>query len=240
MNGVRALRWMALGAGVIGALVASSPAAAMTTNARDVTATRRFIAAETRFDRAELVRRVAITKATNAYLRRVKAGCAGDMPITLSTGGPAPQRKVYLDLVKEASFDLYAAGTRPVQHAELGLLRALRRVHFTRPRLAGLVSAIVLGNEPDTPNNLCADVKSAQAGHFATEPAGTARLLRRVAPQLSGGTSTQVPGGLEPYLITSADRAAYTTLQDLDKRYTAFINAFVLTETPRLVRVLTQ
>ena len=234
------MRWLTLGAGVIGALIVTSPAAAVTPNARDVTATRRFIAAETRFDRAELARRRAITQATNAYLRRIKAGCAGDMPITLSSGGPAPQRKVYLDLVKEASFDLYAAATRPVLPAEHALVHALRRVHFTRPLLAGLVSAIVLGNEPDTPNNLCADVKAGQAGHFATESAGTARLLRRVAPQLSGGTSTQVPAGLEPYLVTSADRSAYRTLRALDKRYTDFTNAFVLNETPRLVRVLTQ
>jgi hypothetical protein len=234
------MRWLLLGAGLIGALVVSAPAAAMAPKARDVTATRRFIAAETRFDRAELARGGAITKATNAYLRRVKAGCAGDMPVTLSTGGPPPQRKVYLDLVKEASFDLYAASTRPVQHAELGLLHALRRVHFTQPRLAGVVSEIVLGNEPATPNNLCADVKAAQAAHFAAEPAGTARLLRRVAPQLSGGTSTQLPGGLRPYLITSADQAAYKTLQALDKRYAAFTNTFVLTETVRLVSILTR
>lgn len=240
MSRAKALRWLLLGAGVSGALIVGGPAAAMAPNARDVTATRRFIAAETRFDRAELARRRVIAKATNAYLARVKAGCAGDMPITLFDGGPQPQRKVYRDLVKEASFDFYAAAARPIRNAERGLLHALRRVHFTQPRLSALVFEIILGNEPDTPNNLCADVKAAEAGHFAAEPAGTARLLRRVAPQLSGGSSTQVPAGLRPYLITSADRAAYTTLQALDKRYTAYINTFVLTETPRLLRILTR
>lgn len=240
MNGARGLKWWLLGAGVTGALIVSGPAAAMAPSPRDVTATRRFIAAETRFDRAELGRRSAIAKATDAYLIRVTRGCAGDMPITLFNGGPQPQRKVYRDLVKEASFDFYAAATRPIRNAERRLLNALRRVHFTQRRLSALVFEIVLGNEPDTPNNLCTDVKAAQAGHFAAEPAGTARLLRRVAPQLSAGTSTQVPAGLRPYLITSADRAAYTTLQALDKRYTASINTFVLTETPRLLRILAQ
>ena len=183
MNGARALRWWLLGAGVIGALIVSGPAAAMAPNARDVTATRRFIAAETRFDRAELARRRAIAKATNAYLTRVKAGCAGDMPITLFNGGPQPQRKVYRDLVKEASFDFYAAATRPIRNAERGLLHALRRVHFTQPRLSALVFEIVLGNEPDTPNNLCADVKAAAGGAFRGRAGGNGALAQaRRAP----------------------------------------------------------
>ncbi len=231
------MKWGLLGAAAIGTLALSGPASAKTPSARDVTATRRFIAAESNFDRTELAHRGAIDRAAGRYLTRVKTACGGALAAAVSPSATPRQKKVFKDLTEEASFDFYAVATRPIDNAERKLEHALRRVNFSRLRLDAIVASIELGNRPATPGNVCADVKAAQAANFATEPPPTVRLLKRIS-ELSAGASTYVPSGLRPYLITPADRAAYETLRVLDKRQTAFTNNFTLTQVGHLFRVL--
>src|ERR1700727_2045920 len=129
---MRALKWLMLGAGGVGALIVSSSAAARAPNARDVTAARRLIAAETRFDRAFLAHRAAITSAGKRYAAMIKSRCAGSLPESVLVSGTPRQTGVFKDLVREAGFDLYLADTQSVASAERRFANALNRVHFTR------------------------------------------------------------------------------------------------------------
>jgi hypothetical protein len=232
------MRWALLGFVVIAALALSGPASAKTPNARDVTATRRFVAAESRFDRTELAQRGAITSAAEHYVKVVKARCGGDLAVAASGSLTRRAQKVVKALTEEVGFDLYAVSTRSILPAEHQLERALRRVNFTQPRLDAIVASIELGNRPAAPgDDACADIKAARTADFAAEPAGTVRLLKRVS-DLSAGASTYVPRGLKPYLITPADRAAFKTLRVLDKRQTTFTDNFTLNQVGRLFSVL--
>jgi hypothetical protein len=223
--------------GSASAAAAAAAAEARAPDPRDVTATRRFVAAETRFDRAELAHRAAITDAGRHYVKVVKAGCGGALA-TSRTGLLTPhEKKVVKALSEEASYDLLAVSTRPILPAERELERALRHVDFTQLRLKAIVASIEVGNRPATPGNACADITAAQATGFATEPPPTARLIKRLSA-LSAGSSTYVPRGLKPYLVTPADEAAYRTLQALDKRQTDFTDGFLLHVVGALVGAL--
>src|ERR1700753_626107 len=98
------MRWVGLGAGVVAALMVSAPAAATAPNARDVTAARRLIAAETHFDRAFLAHRAAITRAGKRYAAMIKSRCAGSLPESVRASGTPRQMGVIQDLVREAAF----------------------------------------------------------------------------------------------------------------------------------------
>src|ERR1700753_4248311 len=98
------MRWLVLGVGVIAALIVSSPAAAMAPNARDVTAARRLIAAETHFDRAFLAHRADITRAGKRYAAMIKSRCAGSLPASVLVSGTPRQKSVFKDLIREAGF----------------------------------------------------------------------------------------------------------------------------------------
>ena len=231
------MKWGLLGAVAMGTLALSGPAWAKTPSSRDVNATRRFIAAESNFDRAELAHRGAIDHAASRYVTRVKTACGGALAAAVSPSATPRQKKVFKDLTEEASFDFYAVATRPIENAERTLEHALRRVNFSQLRLDAIVASIELGNRPATPGNACADVKAAQAADFATEPPSTVRLLKRIS-DLSDGSSTYVPRGLKAYLVTPGDHAAYETLRVLDKRQSAFIDNFILKQVGRLFSVL--
>src|ERR1700739_3186683 len=99
------------GAAVIGPLVLPASAAAGVPAARDVTATRRFVAAESSFDRAELAHRVAITAAAQRYVQVTKAHCGGDLAAVANASFTPREHKVIKALIEEAGFDLYAVAT---------------------------------------------------------------------------------------------------------------------------------
>src|SRR6201995_266411 len=225
------------GAALIGTLVLTASAAADVPAARDVSATRRFVAAESSFDRAELAHRVAITAAAQRYVQATKAHCGGDLAAAANASFTPGEHKVIKALIEEAGFDLYAVATRSIVPAERALGRALSRVSFTQLRLDVIVASIELGNRPATPGNPCADIKAPQAADFATKHRPTARLLKRISG-LNAGSSTYIPRGLKPYLVTPADRAAYKTLRTLSKRQTDLSDNFTLREAGRLFRVL--
>jgi hypothetical protein len=238
VNGVRALRWLMLGAGLIGALIASSPAAAKPPNPQDVTASRRLIAAETRFDRAFLAHRAAITEAGKGYATMIKTRCPGALPESVAVQGTRRQRGVVKDLVTEAALGLFAAETRSVTGAERRFVRAVNRIHFTQLSLIIAAASIAEGSKPVVlGTDLCADVKSAAAGGFATDPPGTAGAVR-LARQMSAGQEPYVPRRITPYLITSADRAAAKTARALNGRSYHFTDNLVLNETVPVLAAL--
>jgi hypothetical protein len=232
------MRRLLLGAAAIGSLVMSAPAVAKAPNPRDVTAARRLIAAETRFDRAFLAHRAAIAKAGKGYATMVKTRCPGALPESVAVHGTPRQRSVVKDLVKEAALGLFAADTRSVIGAERRFVHAVNRVHFTRPSLIIAAASIAQGSKPVMPGtDLCADVKSAAAAGFTADPPGTARAVR-VARQVSAGQAPYVPAGIKPYLITPGDRAAAQTARALNTRVNNFTVNLILAETPSVLDAL--
>jgi hypothetical protein len=232
------MRRLLLGAGVIGALVMSAPASAHVPNPQDVTAARRPIAAETRFDRAILAHRAAITWAGKGYAAMVRTRCPGALPETVAAHGTSTQRRVAKDLLTEAALGLYAADTRSVTGAERRFVHALNRVHFTQLSLIIAAASVAEGSEPVTlGTNLCADVKAAAKGGFATDPPGTARATR-LSRQMSAGQAPNVPGAIKPDLITSADRVAARTARTLNQRVNTFTDNLTLSETPPVLEAL--
>jgi hypothetical protein len=232
------VRRLLLAAGVIGLLIMSAPALARAPNPRDVTATRRLVAAETRLDRALLAHRAAITKAGKGYAAMLRTHCPGALPESVAVHGTPRQRSVVKDLIKEAALDLDAADTHSVTGAERRFVHVVNRVHFTQPSLIIAAASIAEGSEPVTlRGNLCADVKAAAHNDFAADPPGTTHAVH-LARQTSAGQEPYVPGATTPYLITPADRAAAKTARALNRRVNGFIDNLILSETPPVLEAL--
>jgi hypothetical protein len=232
------MRRLLLGTGVIGSLIMCAPAVAKAPNPRDVTAARRLVAAETRFDRAFLAHRAVITRAGRSYAAMVRTRCAGALPETVAAHGTPRQRSVVKDLIKEAAVGLYAADTRSVRGAERRFVHAVNRVHFTQLSLIIAAASIAEGSEPVTlGTSLCADVETAANNGFAADPRGTTHAVR-LARQMSAGQAPYVPAAITPYLITPADRAAAKTVRALNQRVNTFTDNLILSETPPVLEAL--
>jgi hypothetical protein len=209
-----------LGASAVAATAPKAP------KPRDVAAARVVIGAITRFDRTALGHEAAMTAAAKALVTQVQAGCAGSLPASV-INGTAKQQAVAFDLVVEGAFDLSLDVVHPLDHAGLTLAKGLDRAHFSKRAFARGIHAtakiqrVLLALKP---SDLCGDIKAAAAGGFAADPPGTTAFLK-VFERLDSSSGESIPEILKkvnPYLLTTRDRAALKRLKTVDARYQKF------------------
>jgi hypothetical protein len=200
-------------------------AGAAAPSARDLTSTNRFVTAVTRYYRSALAHRPAETAAVKAMVAGVTTGCPGSLPKSLAKG-TAGQQKVYLQLALEAGLDLGIADVAPLRGALSAQARALGRLRWASAKLDREIRAemeLQRATVKLVPSQLCADIKTAAAGGYATLPSATTRFLTATVraesqrvPTLSAALTLMKPD------ITPAEAPAVKRLRALAATFRRF------------------